>query len=163
MVYTAEIRRLIQVKSATANHRNYHCHVIPNVTWMWCKSVLGNADGSDEKWVKLLSAVVKGPGCLGGNASWSTWPERRPDRQRMNYQRGGRHKAKRIWAPHHCLTAKMPFWDLFEVFYSHRALTIQPCDGETYLGVVGYVMLGQSLRGVHPWLIWNDTNSSLNR
>lgn len=30
--------------------------------------------------------------------------------------------------------------------------------GATYLGVVGDVMLGQSLRSVHPCFIWNDKN-----
>lgn len=36
-------------------------------------------------------------------------------------------------------------------------------NDETYLGIVGYVMLGQCIRSVHPCFIWNDTNSSLSK
>lgn len=39
---------------------------------------------------------------------------------------------------------------------------MQKIDGDTYLGIVCYVVLSQSVRGVHPWFIWNGTNNSIN-
>ncbi len=54
-----------------------------------------------------------------------------------------------IKASHCCLTAKC-LSGLFMLHYFTVLTATQQSDGETYLGIVGYVMLGQCLRGVHP-------------
>lgn len=131
------------------------------LTGKWCRATQVALSGERKKRYAASTCDKKNerPGCLRRNASWNTWTEKcrfdRPDREGANKQEGGSHKLiKTIKASHRCLTAKC----LFSLFVLHyfiiTELTMltatQQCDGETYLGIVGYVMLGQCLRGVHP-------------
>lgn len=67
----------VQVKSPTAKHPHYHCHVIPNVTWMWCNE--WSCCQRSWKAVVVSGEMHHGAPGLRGNLTDSEWINREVD------------------------------------------------------------------------------------